>query len=107
MSRRLTAYVLIALSLMVCIPAAMLQLNPYSDAQIRSSVVDTWEPEAWVTLVVLGVLGFLGALAILLSLTFKSQERRLTLCSATVSLLCACLVFGSHVAFSIRVTKLT
>jgi len=108
MFRTLTAYVLIGLSLLVCIPAVVFWFNPYTDAQIEASIVDTWEPEALITSVLLGLLAFLVLLSVLLWLfSFRSSARWPASAAVAASLGSACLVFAIHAAFSIHVTELT
>jgi hypothetical protein len=108
MFRKLTAYVLIGLSLLLCIPAAMDRFNPYTDAQIQASMVDTWEPEAIVTTVVLSLLAFLLLLSVLLWLFSLTSSARWPASAAVAACLgSALLVFANHAAFTIHVTKLT
>jgi glucan phosphoethanolaminetransferase (alkaline phosphatase superfamily) len=106
--RTITAYVLIGLSLLVCIPAVIFWFNPYTDAQVQASLVDTWEPEALVTIVLLSLLAFVLLLSVLLWLfSFRSSARWPASAAVAASLGSACLVFAIHAAFSIHVTKLT
>jgi glucan phosphoethanolaminetransferase (alkaline phosphatase superfamily) len=108
MFRKLTAYVLIGLSLLLCIPAAMLRFDPYTDAQIQASIVDTWEPEALVTMVLLSLLAFLFLLSVLLWLFSVTSSARWPASAAVVVCLgSALLVFANHASFTIHVTKLT
>ena len=108
MFRKLTAYVLIGLSLLMCIPAAMFLFDPYTDAQIQASIVDTWDPEALMTIVLLSLLAFLLLLSVLLwLLSFRSNARWPACAAVAASLGSACLVFASHAAFTVHVTKLT
>ena len=97
------------IALLACIYGASGLLGPpYTDQQIRASIVDTWAVEAIATLVVLVLL--LACFVIAVCLVLKSPHlRRSTISLAAVGLSAVALglVFASHVALTVRTTRIT
>lgn len=80
----------------------------YTDEQIRQSVVDTWEPSALVTYLLLCVLAFFALLALAISIFSKGvAERLLATTAILVTLGAAALELRSHVVLTERTTALT
>jgi len=104
-----TACVLIGLSLLACIYGVISLIDPpYTDQEIRASLVDTWEPEAIVTSWLLCLL--ILCLVLSLGLWLRSvtaKARALTSAAVTLSILGGSLIFASHAALTVRVTRLT
>jgi hypothetical protein len=108
MFRTITSYLVIGLSLLLCIPAVVFWFDPSSDAQIKASFVDAWEPEALIAFFLLCALLFLVLISILLwAASIGSSARWAASAAVAVSLGSACLVFAIHAEFSLHVTKLT
>jgi len=81
---------------------------PFTDAEIRDSFVDTWEPSAWMTLLALSVLGCIFLVS-LVALAFARQRptRVMTIATVTLSIGGALLSYRNHVALTERTTALT
>jgi hypothetical protein len=81
---------------------------PFTDAEIRDSFVDTWEPSAWMTLLELVVLGCVFLISLLvLVFTRQRSMRVLTIATATLAIGGALLSYRNHVALTERTTALT
>jgi hypothetical protein len=81
---------------------------PYSDYEIKASIVDTWQVEAFFTFVLL----LTTALVALLSLVsrWRSADRRIRCLSALAVFLCissGALLIYSHIVLTERTTRLT
>src|SRR5688572_29572502 len=89
MKRGHTVALYVAISVLsgLCIYGAYALFNPpYSDYEIKASIVDTWQVEALITVVLLVAIAF----AALLSLVFRwrSGDRQIRRLSALAVLLC-------------------
>jgi hypothetical protein len=100
---------LVAAAVLACLYGSIsLAWSPYTDQQIRSSIVDTWEPEATVTSVFLGALLVCLALCVWLGIrSRKPTDRVLSALASALTLAGMGLVLASHAALTIRVTRLT
>ena len=79
---------------------------PYSDAQIAASLVDTWQPHAFVTGVVLALLFVAGCVAAFC--LFASRHLRRTSWVALLAIVLAiCTQFAGHVLLSHQATRVT
>jgi hypothetical protein len=80
---------------------------PYSDAQIAASIVDTWQPRALVTALVLAVLCLCACAIVAIRILTGRRLRRLSY----VALLSICAAFGaqlgSHIALTHQATRVT
>ena len=101
--------VLVAVAVLACLYGSIsLAWSPYTDQQIRSSIVDTWEPEAIVAGLFLDALLVCLALSIWLGIRRRSASDRVVSALALVLTLAGIgLVLAGHVALTIRVTHLT
>lgn len=81
---------------------------PFTDQEIRDSLVDTWEPSAWVTQLVLMALGTV-ALVSLLVLLFARQRASpsITIVTLMIALMAVWLAYRNHVVLTERTTALT
>jgi len=107
--RMLIGTALVAAAVLACLyGSASLAWSSSTDQQIRSSIVDTWEPEAIVTRV------FLDALLVCLALSAwlgirsrKAGDRGVGLLALVFTLAGMGLVLASHLTLTIRVARLT
>jgi len=105
----LIGIVLVTAAVLACLYGSVsLAWSAYTDQQIRSSIVDTWEPEAIVTRV------FLDALLVCLALSGwrgirprKAGDRGVGLLALVFTLAGMGLVLASHITLTVRVTRLT
>ena len=100
---------LIAILAVLCLQSAWeLIVPPYSDEQIKSSFVDTWELHAWGTIVVLGFLALVTLCASPLAIWGHDEAaRRFAHVIMGLSLCAAALAYSSHAALTARTTRLT
>ena len=111
MERAQTQALYIAISVVsgVLVYGAYALLHPaYSDYEIKASIVDTWQAEAFFTSVLLGAV----ALVAFVSLMFlwRSADRRIRRLSALAVLLCISssgLLIYSHIVLTERTMRLT
>jgi hypothetical protein len=81
---------------------------PYSDQEIRASIVDTWEADALFTFAALAGIAVVTALS--LALAYRSEERlvrRLAVLAVFLAMSSSALVLYSHIALTERTTRLT
>jgi cytochrome bd-type quinol oxidase subunit 1 len=108
-ARTAALYIAISVASGVLVYAAYaLAHPPYSDYEIKASIVDTWRVEAFFTFVLLVAISFV----VLLSLVFcwRSPERRIRRLSALAVLLCissSALLIYSHIVLTERTARLT
>ncbi len=107
--RTCAALILVALPLAVLLAAVAQWFNPpYTDDQMRASIVDTWVPEAMVTLAELVVLGVVGLVSVgLVALSRVTIRRRTGLIAALLCVLAAVLTYQNHARLTARATALT
>jgi len=80
---------------------------PYTDEELAASFVDTWEPHAIVTTLLLAILS-VAALAVCIVLAVGGADlRRYSLVTLLVVVSAIASQLASHVALSNRVTRLT
>jgi predicted outer membrane lipoprotein len=107
--RTLIASVLLGIAILACIYGAIsLAWSPYTDQQVRSSLVDTWGAEAMLAAWLLGAL--IGCFAIAVWLRLRSRDARdrvASLLAVVFTLGGVGLVFASHVVLTMRVARLT
>jgi cytochrome bd-type quinol oxidase subunit 1 len=107
--RTIALYIVVSVVSGVLVYAAYALVHPpYSDYQIKASIADTWQAEAFFTFVLLIAI----ALTALLSLVFRwrSGDRRIRRLSALAVLLCtssSALLIYSHIVLTERTTRLT
>ena len=81
---------------------------PFTDQQIQSSVVDTWQVNAQFTQLTLAFLSAVILVSVVLSHQCrKILSRRLAIAAAVFSIIASVLFVASHVALSQRTTELT
>jgi hypothetical protein len=104
----------IVLLLLTCIIAlgvalfTLLTAPEYTDEEIRQSFVDTWEPSALVTYLVLCVLAFFALLALVVGIFGKGPaERLLATAAILLTLGAAALEYRSHEILTERTTAIT
>jgi len=103
------ALILVALPLTVLLVAVRQWFSPpFTDDQIRASIVDTWEPEAMVTLAELVALSVLGLVSVgLAALSRVTIRRRIGLIAALLCVLAALLTYQNRARLTARATALT
>src|SRR5262245_52306998 len=102
--------VLLLLACVVAVGSSLFTLltPDYTDEQIRQSFVDTWEPSAVVTLVVLSVLAFFALLALVVGIFTKGRAERLLAAAAILLTLgAASLEYWNHSTLTDRTTAIT
>jgi len=99
--------VLVAIALAAIVNGAWQILSPsYSDAQIAASLVDTWQPHAFVTGVVLALLFTAGC--VVLACLFAGRHLRRISCVALLAIFVAIgTQFAGHVLLSHQATRVT
>ena len=80
---------------------------PFTDAEIQESFVDTWEVNAVLTAVALGVSVVAGALTVLLSWRAKGLSKTLSLAAMALFAMSVGLLLFNHSALTTRTTELT
>lgn len=81
---------------------------PFSDAQIQSSFVDTWQPAALVTSASLVLLGVIAVLCLALAFwTTKASVRLLAIAAIAVTVASGALSIYNHAELTERTTRLT
>lgn len=100
--------ILIVLALIVAVDGAWQIFDPpFTDAQISNSLVDTWEPRALVTAIVLALL-FAGALFAGAVLAFGRASLRRRSSAALLAIVAAVsLELAGHILLSSQVTRAT
>jgi hypothetical protein len=102
------ALLLLGCVISIAIGLFTILLPEYTDDEIRRSIVDTWEPSAFVTYLLLCVLAFFGALALVVGIFSKgSTERILVAAAVLLTLGAATLEYRSHKVLTDRTTAIT
>jgi hypothetical protein len=102
-------YCLVAGLVVLCLQAAAgLVIPPYSDEEIRSSWVDTWEVHAWWTILVVGFSALVAALGLPLAVWGRElATRRFARLVVALCVAAAILAVASHATLTSRTTRLT
>ncbi len=103
------ALILVAVPFAVLLVAATEWFNPpFTDDQIRASIVDTWEPRAMVTFAELVALVVGGLVSMgFAALSRVAIRRRTALVAALLCMLAATLTYLNHARLTARATALT
>jgi uncharacterized membrane-anchored protein len=81
---------------------------PFTDQEIRDSLVDTWEPSAWVTLLALVVLGAVAFVSLVVLLFAKLRATgTMTAVTLVLAVIGGLLAYRNHVVLTERTTALT
>jgi len=80
----------------------------YTDAQIRASIVDTWEVSAWATMAILSLSAVLVLASLALALRYNQRQVwRPAATSILVALCGGALAYANHAMLTVRVIALT
>ena len=79
----------------------------FTDAAISASIVDTWQVEALVTVLLLGLLVIALSIAVVLGRVTSHLQRRLARGAVVLALVCGGVVVANHIALTNRVATLT
>jgi len=108
-ARAAVLYAAVAALLLACLYGGYaVTSTPYSDQELRASIVDTWQAQALFTLVVLAGIAALTALSVAVAYGTRDRVvRRLRLLAILLSITSAALVFSGHMALTERATLIT
>jgi hypothetical protein len=102
-------WIAISMLLVVCAYGAYISWHPpYSDYEIKASIVDTWQVEALFTFALLVAVGFLALLSV--ALGWRSSHlllRRLSVLAVLLSAASGVLLLYSHISLTERAVQLT
>jgi hypothetical protein len=106
---RALRYGLIAILALLCLQGAVgLVVPPYSDQELARSIVDTWEVNAYWTLMAIGFSAFVAFCSALPAFWgYERATRTFARWILALSVSAAVLAYTSHAALSVRVTHLT
>ena len=111
MERARTTVQFIAVSVLaaVCIYAVYELFHPpFSDQEIKASVVDTWEVGALSTVALIIGIAIVGMTSLALRIgTVDQSVRRLSVIAVILSIASIAILFYSHIALTERTTQLT
>jgi cytochrome bd-type quinol oxidase subunit 2 len=108
-ARTATLYLTISMLLAVCLYGGYTALHPpYSDYEIKASIVDTWQVAAFSTLVLLITVALFAVLSLGLGYwNGDRRTRRLSVVAVFLSISAYGLLLYSHVALTERTMRLT